>query len=156
MGKYAKHNNKNYPVNVRNGKYRLKSKVHESGFKELVDLGGNIHHDIFIKEVTLDEIDFLFELKYKIIYKGQEYEPFSIGELVIDDGKITLFSSDYEDFKNNGFEKQEQFVFKKKVNIYEIDGIVEIMEPILEFNEFPKERKVIPSNQVIEYLNNVC
>ncbi|GGA16666.1 hypothetical protein GCM10011384_01970 [Psychrobacillus lasiicapitis] len=154
MGKYAKHNNKIYSVNIRNDKYRLKSKEQENGFKELIDLGGNVHHDIFIKEVTLDEIDFLFELRHRIIYKGKEYEAFSIGELVIDDGKITLFSSDYKDYESNGFEKKEQFVFTKEVSIYEIDALVEIMEPILEFFNFPEERKVIPSNQVKEYLGN--
>ncbi|NYF23718.1 hypothetical protein [Sporosarcina sp. JAI121] len=152
MGKYAKYNNKNYPVNIRNDKYRLRSKDHENGFNELVDLGGNIHHDIFIKEVTLDEIEFLFELNYKIIYKGKEYEPFSIGELVIDDGKISLFSSDYE---SEGFEKQEQFVFKKEVSIEEIDAIVEIMEPITGGNELPEKRKIIPSIQVKEYLKSL-
>ena len=152
MGMYAKYNNKNYPVNLRNGKYRLRSKEHENGFNKLVDLGGNIHHDIFIKEVTLDEIEFLFELKYKIIYKGEEYEPFSIGELVIDDGKIYLFRSDYE---SNGFEKQEQFVFKKEVSIDEIDALVEIMNPVLEFRELPEEIKVIPIIQVKEYIKNL-
>ena len=149
---YAKYNNKNYPVYLRNDKYRLKSKEHENGFEELVDLGGNIHHDIFIKEVTLDEIELLFELKYKIIYKGEEYEPFSIGELVIDDGKISLFSSDFE---SNGFEKKEQFVFKKEVSIDEIDALVEIMEPISGFHKLPEKRKVIPSIQVKKYLNNL-
>lgn len=152
MGKYAKYNNKSYPVNIRNDKYRLRSKEHEDGFNELVDLGGNIHHDIFIKEVTLDEIEFLFELKYKIIYKGKEYEPFAIGELVIDDGEISLFSSDYE---SEGFEKQEQFVFKKEVSIDEIDALVEIMEPISIFNKLPENRKVISSIQVKEYLKSL-
>lgn len=151
MGKYAVYNNKNYPVNVRNDKFILKSKEHESGFKELIDLGGNIHPDIFIKEVSLDEIELLFELKYKIIYKGKEYDPLSIGELVIDRGEITLFSSDYEDYESNGFIKVEQFVFKKQVSVDEIDALIEVIEPILEFNKFPKERKVIPSIQIENY-----
>ncbi|MEK3953181.1 hypothetical protein [Psychrobacillus sp. FSL K6-1464] len=151
MGKYSTYNNKNYPVNIRNDKFRLKSKEHESGFKELIDLGGIIHSDIFIKEVTLDEIDLLFELKYKIIYKGKEYDPFSTGELVINSGELTLFSSDYEDYESNGFIKVEQFVFKKQVSIDEIDALVEVIEPVLEFNKFPKERKVVPSNQIEMY-----
>ncbi|MCZ8535485.1 hypothetical protein [Psychrobacillus psychrodurans] len=54
MGKYATFNNKNYPVNIRNDKYRLKSKEHESGFKELIDLGGNIHPDIWDVEHSLN------------------------------------------------------------------------------------------------------
>jgi len=137
MGKYATYNNKNYPVNIRNDKFILKSKKHESGFKELIDLVGNIHPDIFIIEVTLDEIEFLFELKYKIIYKEKEYDPFSIGEFVINSGKITLFSSDYEDYESNGFIKVEQFIFKKQVSVNEIDTLVEVTEPILVFNKFP-------------------
>lgn len=153
MGKYAAYNNINYPVNVRNDKFILKSKEHESGFKELIDPGGNVHPDIFIKEVTLDEIEFLFVLKYKIIYKGKEYDPFSIGELVIDRGEITIFSSDYVDYESNGFIKVEQFVFQKQVSIDEIDAIVEVIEPILEFNKFPIERKVIPSIQIEMYFS---
>lgn len=154
MGKYATYNNKNYSVNIRNDMFRLESKKRESGFKELIDLGGNIHPDIFIKEVSLDEIEYLFELKYKIIYKGKQYDPFAIGDLVIDSGEITIFSSDYEDYESNGFIKVEQFVFKKQVSIDEIDAIVEVKEPILEFNKFPKERKVIPGIQIEKYLSN--
>ena len=152
MAMYAGYNNKSYLVNIRDDKYRLRSKEHENGFKELVDLGGNIHHDVFIKEASREEIDLLFELNYKVVYKGKEYEPFSIGELVVDNGKITLFSSDYG---IEGFEKQEQFVFKKEVSIDEIDAIVEIRKPILEFDKLPEERKVISSSQVKEYLNRL-
>ena len=93
----------------------------------------------------------MFELKYKIIYKGKEYDPFSIGELIIDRGEITIFCSDYEDYESNDFIKVEQFVFQKLVSLDEIDAIVEVIEPILEFNEFPKERKVIPSSQIEKY-----
>ena len=120
MGTYAEYNGKVYPATIRNGKCRLRSSDHESGFVELIDLGGNIHHDLFVKEVTLDEIDALFELKYKIVYKGKEYSPFSIGKLVIDRGKIMLFSNNAKDVEDNGFQKQEPFVFKKEVAIDEM------------------------------------
>ncbi|MGM9951078.1 MAG: hypothetical protein ACI33P_13185 [Lysinibacillus sp.] len=151
MGTYAEYNGKVYPVTIRNEKCRLKSMENESGFMELIDLGGNLHQDLFVKEVTFDEIDSLFELKYKIIYKGKEYEPFSIGKLVINQGKIMLFSNDVKDLEDNAFEKQEQFVFKKEVAIDEIDSLIEIKEPMLDFSSLPKERKVIPNDEIEAY-----
>ena len=48
-------------------KVRLKTRVPEQGFKELVDLAGNIHKDIFIKEVEMDNVAVIYELYYKVI-----------------------------------------------------------------------------------------
>ena len=151
MGTYAEYNGKVYPAAIRNGKCRLRSGEDESGFVELIDLGGNIHHDLFVKEVALDEIDALFELKYKIVYKGKEYSPFSIGKLVIDQGKIMLFSNNAKDVEDNGFQKQEPFVFKKEVAIDEIDCLIEIKEPMLDFSSLPTETKVIPNDEIEAY-----
>ncbi|MFP9128230.1 hypothetical protein [Niallia sp. BSM11] len=154
MARYARYKSANYPLNIRNNTYRLKSNNKESGFKVLVDLGGNVHDNIFIKEVDIDEIELIFERKYKVIYKGKEYDTFAIGELVINDGKIKLVSSDSEDYHNKGFEKQEQFVFTKNVRIEDIDALVEIIEPIMEFNNLPVERKIIPSTEIKEFIDN--
>ncbi|MGO5073032.1 hypothetical protein ACTQ4K_03595 [Clostridium sporogenes] len=61
---YAVYNNKVYLANVRKSKVRLKTRVAELGFNELVDLPGNIHKDIFIKEVDIDNVDIIYEVDY--------------------------------------------------------------------------------------------
>ncbi|TXC89521.1 hypothetical protein FS935_16705 [Metabacillus litoralis] len=151
MGKFAKYKNKVYPVFIRNGKYRLKSIAREPGFKELVDLTGKVHQDIYVKEVDLEDLELIYERKYRIIYQGREYKPFAIGELVIENFKISLFSSDYLDYEKNGFIKKEQFVFMKEVSINEIDRLVLIKTPIDKFKELPEEKIIIPSNDILEY-----
>lgn len=154
MGKYAEYQGKTYPVVIRNGKYRLRSRVQDMGFEELIDLGGNKHKDIFVKEVKIEDIDVIYELQYKIIYQGKEYSPFVIGELAIENDKITLFSKDYEDYEKNGFQKKEQFVFVKEVGIDNIEGIIEIKKPILDFKGLPEEKKYLSKNSISHYINN--
>lgn len=155
MGKYAIYNSKKYPVNIRNDKFRLKSHVPETGFQELVDLGGNKHNDIFIREVILEDIELIYELNHRLIFQGKEYEPFAIGKLVIENGKITLFSNDYLDYEQNGFEKKEQFVFVKEVSLDDIAALVEIKKPILKFKGIDEERNIIPKNEIAEYIKNL-
>lgn len=78
MSNYAIYHKKAYPLTIRAGVLRLRSTKKESGFEELVDLAGNRHEDIFIKEVEID-IEMAYELKVNAIYKGKEFETFSIG-----------------------------------------------------------------------------
>ena len=62
-----------------------------------------------------------------------------------------LFSKDPKDVEDNAFEKKEQFVFKKEVAIDEIDSLIEIKEPMLDFSSLPTETKVIPNDEIEAY-----
>lgn len=125
----------------------------ELGFEELIDLGGNKHKDVFVKEVGVEDIDVIYEIHYKIIYQGKEYSPFTIGELVIENEKITIFSKDYVDYEKDGFQKKEQFVFVKEVAINNIEGIIEIKKPILDFKGLPEEKKYLSKNAISHDIN---
>jgi hypothetical protein len=52
-------------------------------------------------------------------------------------------------FRNYGFEKLEQFVFKKDVPLSGIDALVEIKKPILQFEANPEGRNLI-HNEILE------
>ncbi|MDZ5000993.1 hypothetical protein GNF79_18395, partial [Clostridium perfringens] len=67
---YAIYKNKIYLANVRQSKVRLKTRVAELGFNELVDLAGNVHKDIFIKEVDMNDVDIIYEVEYRVLYRG--------------------------------------------------------------------------------------
>ena len=151
MGTYAEYNGKVYPATIRNDNCRLRSREDEAGFTRLIDIGGSFHPDIYIREVAFDEIDSLFELTYKVVYKGKEYEPFSVGKLVIDRRRILLFSNNPKDVQDHAFEKHEQFVFKKEVAIDEVDSLIEIKEPMLGSGSLPKVRRVIPNDEIEAY-----
>ncbi|MEB6551069.1 hypothetical protein MXL46_18635 [Heyndrickxia sporothermodurans] len=155
MSKYAIYSNKSYHLNIRGKILRLTSEVKESGFQELIDLAGNQRSNIFIKEVSVDDIEMAFDIKINAIYKGKEFETFSIGYFCIEENAISLFSMNYKDVELYGFKKEEQFVFKKDVSLNDIEALVEIKIPILKFEGMPKSRSLIPNQLIKEYIRKM-
>ncbi|MCM3674554.1 hypothetical protein M3699_11800 [Peribacillus simplex] len=149
--KYAIYNHKDYLLNIRNDRLRLRTHEPEQGFRELVDQTGN-KTNLFIKDVTKEEVDLVYELKFVVAYKSNESEPYSLGRHILDENEISLFSMDSNDVDCYGFEKQEQFVFKKDVPLDDIESIIEVKKPILIFEELPESRKVIPREEVRDYI----
>ncbi|MFJ7471231.1 hypothetical protein ACIQWI_22060 [Peribacillus frigoritolerans] len=149
--KYAIYNHKDYLLNIRNDRLRLKTHEPEQGFRELVDQTGN-KTNLFIKDVTKEEVNLIYELKFLVAYKGKEFEPYSLGRHILDENEISLFSMDSNDVDCYGFEKQEQFVFKKDVPLDDIETIIEKKKPILIFENSPESRKVIPRGEVRDYI----
>ncbi|MFK9092121.1 hypothetical protein [Bacillus salipaludis] len=152
MSTYALYKQKNYPVNIRGQVLRLRSYNKESGFHELVDLAGNRHDDIFIKEVSIDDVDEVYELKINVIYKGKEFETYSIDPASLHENSILLFSMDPKDVQDFGFIKHEQFVFQKKIALPDVDALVEIKKPLLKFEAQPESRQMIPSHLIKDYI----
>lgn len=149
--KYAIYNHKDYLLNIRNDRLRLRTHEPEQGFRELVDQTGN-KTNLFIKDVTKKEVDLVYELKFLVAYKGKEFEPYSLGRHILDENEISLFSMDSNDVDCYGFEKQEQFVFKKDVPLNDIESIIDVKKPILIFEELSESRKVIPREEVRDYI----
>ncbi|MGN7298200.1 hypothetical protein [Ferdinandcohnia sp. SAFN-114] len=152
MSVYAIYQNKNYPVNIRGQVLRLKCVYKNNGFQELIDLAGNKHKDIFIKEVSFDDVELVYELKINAIFKGKEFETYGVDTSTLENNYILLFSKEYEDVNNYGFIKHEQFVYQKEAKLEDIDSLVEIKKPILKWENQPESRKTIPSNKIQEYL----
>ncbi|MGE7607772.1 hypothetical protein ACQKML_14280 [Peribacillus frigoritolerans] len=150
--KYATYNQKDYHLNIRNDMLRLRSNTPDPGFQELIDLGGNKHPNLYIKVVAIEEVNFAYELDFLVTYKGKEFSPYSLGGHILDENEISLFSMDSNDVDCYGFEKQEQFVFKKDVPLDDIESIIEVKKPILIFEDSPESRKVIPRGEVRDYI----
>ncbi|GAA1384048.1 hypothetical protein [Peribacillus frigoritolerans] len=149
--KYAIYNHKDYLLNIRNGRLRLRTHEPEQGFREVFDQTGN-KTNLFIKDVTKEEVDLVYELKFLVAYKGKEFEPYSLSRHILDENEISLFSMDSNDGDCYGFEKQEQFVFKKDVPLNDIESIIEVKKPLLIFEDLPESRKVIPRGEVRDYI----
>ena len=152
--KYAKYNHKDYLLNIRKDRLRLRTHEPEQGFPELVDQTGN-KTNLFIKDVTKEEVDLVYELKFLVAYKGKEFEPYSLGRHNLDKDKFLLCSMDSHDVDCFGFEKQEQFVYKKEVNLNDIESLIEVRQPIFIFENLPESRKVIPKEEVRDYLSKL-
>ncbi|WP_010677573.1 hypothetical protein [Bacillus timonensis] len=155
MGKYALYQNKVYPVNFQGQVLCLTSKFKENGFNELIDIVGNRHDDIFIKEVSLEDVLLVYELKMNAIYKGKEFETYGVDSSTLEKNYILLFSMDYEDVNDFGFRKHEQFVYQKEVALGDIDALVEMKKPILKWENQPESRRTIPNNKIRDYLSQL-
>ncbi|MCK1994123.1 hypothetical protein [Peribacillus muralis] len=150
--KYATYNQKDYHLNIRNDMLRLRSNTPDPGFQELIDLAGNKHPHLYIKVVHIEEVNFAYELDFLVTYKGKEFSPYSLGRHILDENDISLFSMDSNDVDCYGFEKEEQFVFKKEVPLDDIESIIEVKKPILIFGDMPESRKVIPKEAIRDYI----
>lgn len=158
MSDYAIYKNNLYRLNVSDNKLELISNSNESikyGFKELKFEQGFVSKVIYIKEVDINEVEMAYRLKYKVIYKEKEFVPWAVGEFILEINKISLGTSDEKEARNYGFEKMEQFVFKKEVPIDEVDALIEIKEPILKFRNMDEEFTRIEQKDIRCYLKNL-
>ena len=152
---YAVYKNKIYLANIRQSKVRLKSRSAEPGFNELVDLAGNIHKDIFIKEVDINDVDIIYEIEYIVLYRGSEYKCLKVNSQTLDVNYITIYTSDSDIAEKYGFIKKEQFIFDKNVFLDEIDALIEIKKPILKFSNLKEQKTTIKQKDIRNYLSNI-
>lgn len=152
---YAIYKNKIYLANVRQSKVRLKTRVAELGFNELVDLAGNVHKDIFIKELDMNDVDIIYEVEYRVLYRGNEYKCLKVAKETIDINYIIIFTSDSDIAEQYGFIKKEQFIFDKDVSLDEIDALIEIKKPILKFSHLKEQKVKIEQKNIRDYLSNI-
>ena len=149
---FADYKDKIYLANIRQSKVRLKTRIKEQGFNELVDLASNIHKDIFIKEVDINDVDRIYEIEYRVLYKGSEYKCLKVSKETLDINYITIYTSDFSIAEKYGFIKKEQFIYDKDVLLDEIDALVEIKKPILNFSYLKEQKKIINQKNVRDYL----
>ncbi|KOF56262.1 hypothetical protein AGR56_05200 [Clostridium sp. DMHC 10] len=147
---YAIYKNKVYLANVRESKIRLKTRINE-----LVDLAGNVHKDIFIKEVDINNVEIIYEVDYRVLYKGNEYKCLKVAKETLDINYITIYTSDSDIAAKYEFIKKEQFIFDKDVSLDEIDALIEIKKPILKFNCLKEQRTKIEQKDIKDYLSKI-
>lgn len=152
---YAVYRNKIYLANIRQSKVRLKTRVEEQGFNELIDLAGNIHKNIFIKEVDMNDVDIIYEIEYRVLYKGREYECLKVNSKTLDLNYITIFTNDSDIANKYGFIKKEQFIYDKDISLDEIDALVEIKKPILKFSNLKEQKIIIEQKDIRDYLATI-
>ena len=155
---YAKYNNNVYKLDMDGNILELMSEDPadlENGFSFYVDVLGKKHNDFFIKRVKMEDLDLAYNIKVNVNYKGEEFETLSLGPFNNQEGTISLFTNDYVLAKKFDFYKQEQFVFVKEVPLQDIESLIEIHIPILEFRELPTSRKIIKRTEIKNYLKKL-
>ncbi|MBL3644296.1 hypothetical protein JMN23_18230 [Bacillus sp. RHFB] len=120
-GKYAIHNGSKYSFSLLEDKsIRLISNKHadlSQGFK-------HFDENIYIKNVSVEEVENLFKINSKAIYKG---EMFSASE-ERKTGKVLLDTTNTELAQRMGFERTDKYMYSKSVIWDEVE-IIEEREP---------------------------
>ena len=158
MAKYGLYKNKTYLLDIFNNVLELTSRESEdinNGFQEYIDVTGKKHNNIFTKEVSIDDIEFAYELEFKVVYKGIEFEPWAIGKFILENNQLSLFTDSPAVAEQYEFMKQEQFVFKKEIPLDDLDALIEIKKPILKFKDMNKVVTRIEKKDIRDYLENL-
>ncbi|MGG0787191.1 hypothetical protein [Peribacillus sp. FSL P2-0133] len=117
-GKYAMHNGSEYNFNLLEDKsIRLISHKQadlSQGFKHLDE-------NIYIKNVSVEEVENLFKINTKAKYKGELF-PASEER---NTGKVLLDTTNTELAKKMGFERTDKYMYSKSVERDEVEIIEE-------------------------------
>lgn len=151
---YCKYKGDLYRADIDGKKIEITSEVYVDGFGPYVDILGNKHFDIYMKEVEIKEVDLLFEQKVLVQYKGIYFEPFA-GKITASDlteDGILLFTASEDEAQQFGFAKKEQFVFVKKIRINEVDQIKVVKKPIATFKNEQAIEEIIKKTDIRNWL----
>lgn len=117
-GKYAIHNGSEYSFSLLEDKsIRLISNKHadlSQGFKHLDE-------NIYIKNVSVEEVENLFKINSKAIYKGE----FITASEERRTGKVLLDTTNTEFAKKMGLERTDKYMYSKSVEWDEVEIIEE-------------------------------
>ncbi|ULM97655.1 hypothetical protein L8956_02605 [Peribacillus frigoritolerans] len=116
-GKYAIHNGSEYSFSLLEDKsIRLISKYADlsQGFKHLDE-------NIYIKNVSVEEVENLFKINSKAIYKGELFPASEESKT----GKVLLVTTNTELAKRMGFERTDKYMYSKSVEWDEVKIIEE-------------------------------
>ena len=133
---------KKYRVVKDSTSFWLVSREKEEGFEEYIDIVGERNPDIFVKNVDIHDLDYLYKMSYEIQYKGHFY-------ILSDDVSNPKF------FKNLGFTQSDKFYFDKKISRSDIEAIKIIEKPLGIFKDQGVKVKIIEGADIDDFLASV-
>ena len=152
---YAIYQNQRFRINPRNGKIRLLCPEKKQGFINVI-VEGVKQENLFVKEVSEDDLDFAYRTKYLVDYQGQTFETLAdIGKRLLGQRKLYLYTEDREAARRLGFDTYENGSFQKGIYLDEIERITEIKIPILRFKRMESTQTIIEKDQIKDYITNL-
>ena len=148
---------KKYRVVKDSTSFWLVSREKEEGFEEYIDIVGERNPDIFVKNVDIHELDYLYKMSYEIRYKGHFYifENGAFTKRAIAEEAFYILSDDISNpkfFENLGFTRSDKFYFDKKISRSDIEAIKIIEKPLGIFKEQGLKIKILEGKAIDEFL----
>ena len=151
---------KKYRVVKDSTSFWLVSQEKEEGFEEYIDIVGERNPDIFVKNVDIHELDYLYKMSYEIRYKGHFYifENGAFTKRAIAEEAFYILSDDIsnpEFFESLGFTRSDKFYFDKKISRSDIEAIKIIEKPLVIFKDQGLKIKIIEGKAIDDFLASV-
>jgi hypothetical protein len=155
---YGIYKGKKYRVAKISTFYRVISREKEEGFEEYIDIVGEKRPDIFIKDVDIHELDYLYEVKYEFLYRGHYFKALStmIRKLIDKDYfEIAVGIEKYDLIEKLGFKRLDESTWWKDIRRKDIEAIKIIEEPEGIFKEQGLKIKILEGKAIDDFLASV-
>ena len=139
----------------------LHSSVQREGFEAYVsEISGRTFKNHFIKKVNMNELDYLFSIRYEIQYRGQFYTYMNgvFKKSIIDKDEYYIVSDDLnklEYLQYIGFDYGDKFYLQRKIQRSDIEAIKIIEEPEGIFKDQGLKIKIIEGKDIDDFLASI-
>ncbi len=138
--------------------YRVISSKKEEGFEEYIDIVGEKRPDIFVKDVDIHELDYLYKIVYEIQYKGHFFDVMSaMKRITIDEDWFVIRAGieKYELIEKLGFKVYDKGEWWKEIGRKDIEALKIIEEPLGIFKDQGSKVKILEGKAIDEFLASV-
>ena len=138
--------------------YRVISGKKEEGFEEYIDIVGEKRPDIFVKDVDIHELDYLYRIVYEIQYKGHFFDVISYMNRKLIDKDLFVLNAGIEKYpliEKLGFEVYDKGQWWKEIGRKDIEAIKIIEEPEGIFKDQGLKVKILEGKAIDEFLASV-
>ena len=138
--------------------YRVISSEKEEGFEEYIDILGEKSPDIFVKDVDIHELDYLYRIVYEIQYKGHFFDVMSAMKRInIDEDWFAIRAGieKYELIEKLGFKVYDKGEWWKEIGRKDIEALKIIEEPLKIFKDQGLKIKILEGKDIDDFLASV-
>ena len=155
---YGIYKGKKYRVAKISTFYRVISGEKEEGFEEYIDILGEKRPDIFVKDVDIHELDYLYEVKYEFLYRGHYFKALStmIRKLIDKDYfEISAGIEKYDLIEKLGFKRLDESTWWKDIRRKDIEALKIVEEPLGIFKDRGSKVKILEGKAIDDFLASV-
>ena len=149
---------KKYRVAKDSTSFWLVSREKEEGFEEYIDILGEKSPDIFVKDVDIHELDYLYRIVYEIQYKGHFFDVMSFVNRKLIDKDLFVLNAGIEKYpliEKLGFEVYDKGQWWKKIGRKDIEALKIIEKPLGIFKDRGLKIKILEGKDIDEFLASV-
>lgn len=154
---YCEYRGARYKIKKRKGEYIVTSRQRKEGFINYIDVLGNEHSDLYMKNVKVNDVDVIYTEDVFVKYKTVNFQLFEdkITRNAVQENSYMIWTASEQLAYDYGFEKKEQFVFVKYITKEDIEAVKIVKKPILDFKDIEQSEEILEGNQLDNWLSKL-